>query len=159
MGALAKHGAHTFARHFCVTKPQFECLARKLQDNGVEKHHSQGLPPVPTTKKVLVFLWYMATQHSFREIAARFDLSQSTVHRIIAQVHNIMSTIGSCFISWPNTCEKAASAAAFHRLCGLSDVIGVIDGCHIRGPKATDKRRRLHELQVFLFCPPSGDCG
>lgn len=79
-----------------------------------------------------MFLWYMATQHSFHEIAAKFDVSQSTAHRVILQVLNIMSSIGSCFISWPNTCEKTASAAAFHRLCGLSGIIGAIDGCHIR---------------------------
>lgn len=123
---------HTFSRHFRVTKPQFEYVMMKLQDNGIQKPHSQGLPPVPPTKKVLMFLWYMANQNSFREMSDKFDVSQSTAHRIILQALNIMCTIGSSFISWPNTCEKAASAAAFHRLCGLSGVIGAIDGCHIR---------------------------
>ncbi|KAJ8275867.1 hypothetical protein COCON_G00076190 [Conger conger] len=126
---------YTFARHFRVTKPQFEYLQMKLQENGIKKEHSQGLPPVPVTKKVLMFLWYMANQNSFREISDRFDVSQSSAHRIILEVLHIMSTMGQTFISWPNTCEKAASAAAFHRLCGLSGlsgIIGAIDGCHIR---------------------------
>ncbi|XP_061085078.1 uncharacterized protein LOC133118834 [Conger conger] len=123
---------YTFARHFHVTKPQFEYLQMKLQENGIKKEHSQGLPPVPVTKKVLMFLWYMANQNSFREISDKFDVSQSSAHRIILEVLHIMSTMGQTFISWPNTCEKAASAAAFHRLCGLSGIIGAIDGCHIR---------------------------
>lgn len=123
---------HTFSRHLPVTKPQFEYVMMKLQDNGIQKPHSKGLPPVPATKKVLMFLRYMANQNSFREMSDKFDVSQSTAHRIILQALNIMCTIGSSFISWPKTCEKAASAAAFHRLCGLSGVIGAIDGCHIR---------------------------
>lgn len=121
----------TFSHYFRVTKPQFEYIMMKLQDNGIQKQHSQGLP-VPATKKVLMFLWYMANQNSFREMSDKFDVSQSTTHRIILQVLNIMCTIGSSFISWPNTCEKAASAAAFQHLCGLSGVICAIDGCHIR---------------------------
>ncbi|KAM3867760.1 uncharacterized protein ACN63O_007456 [Diretmus argenteus] len=40
--------------------------------------------------------------------------------------------MGHTFISWPNAYEKAATAAAFHRICGISGVIGAVDGCHIR---------------------------
>lgn len=87
---------------------------------------------VPVTKKVLMFLWYMANQNNFREMSDKFDVSQSSAHRIILEVLNIICTMGLTFISWPNTCEKAASAAAFHHLCGLSGVIGAIVGCHIR---------------------------
>ncbi|XP_074553186.1 uncharacterized protein LOC141809867 [Halichoeres trimaculatus] len=122
----------TFSRHFRVTKPQFEYLVKKLRDNGIEKQHSKGLPPVPATKKVLMFLWYMANQNSFREMSDKFEVSQSTAHRIILQVLDTMCTMGSSFIRWPNACEREASAAAFHHLCGLRGVIGVTDGCHIR---------------------------
>ncbi|KAM9832236.1 uncharacterized protein ACB057_007849 [Neosynchiropus ocellatus] len=123
---------YSFTRHFRVTKPQFECLARKLRENGLEKQHSHGLPAVPATKKVLIFLWFMANQDSFRQISGRFGVSQSSAHRVIQQALNIMSTIGTSFVSWPNADEKAASAAAFHHLCGIKGVIGAIDGCHIR---------------------------
>ncbi|XP_053710278.1 putative nuclease HARBI1 [Synchiropus splendidus] len=123
---------HTFVHRFHVTKPQFEYLAAKLRDNGLEKQHSHGLPAVPAMKKVLMFLWFMANQDSFRQISQRFDVSQSSAHRVVLQVLNIMSTIGTAFVSWPNADEKAASAAAFRRLCGIKGVIGAIDGCHIR---------------------------
>ena len=42
---------NTFVRHVRVTKPQFENLLMKLQENGVKKEHSQGLPPVPVKKQ------------------------------------------------------------------------------------------------------------
>ncbi|KAG7463223.1 hypothetical protein JOB18_029688 [Solea senegalensis] len=122
----------TFSRHFRVSKPQFEYLAMKLQVSGLEKEHCQGLAPVPVTKKVLMFLWYMSNQSSFKEMSETFEVSQSTAHRVISEVLNTVCTLGPTFVSWPDACEKAASAAAFHRLCGLRDVIGAIDGCHIR---------------------------
>ncbi|KAK7910401.1 hypothetical protein WMY93_015085 [Mugilogobius chulae] len=43
-----------------------------------------------------------------------------------------IGTLGNCFISLPNACEKNASAAAFEQVCGLPGIIGAIDGCHIR---------------------------
>uniref|UniRef100_A0A8C5G485 DDE Tnp4 domain-containing protein n=1 Tax=Gouania willdenowi TaxID=441366 RepID=A0A8C5G485_GOUWI len=123
---------HTFKQHFRVTKPQFEYLAMKLQHNGFENQNIQGVCPVPVKKKVLMLLWYMANQHSFREMSDKFDVSLSSAHRIILQALSIMSTIGTSFISWPDSSGRAESAAAFQRLCGLAGIIGAIDGCHIR---------------------------
>lgn len=122
----------TFAKHFRITKSQFEYLVRSLRDNGLGEEHNQGLPPVPTTKKVLMFLWYMANQNSFREMSEKFDVSQSTAHRAVLQVLDIICTMGTLFISWPNASEKESSAVGFRCLCGLTGVIGAIDGCHIR---------------------------
>ncbi|KAL7402703.1 hypothetical protein ABVT39_018615 [Epinephelus coioides] len=103
----------------------------EFQENGIKTEHCHGLAPVPVTKKVLMFLWYMANHNSFREMSDKFFVSQSTAHKTILEVLNIMCTIGPTFISWSNVCKKAASAAAFHWLSGLSGVIGAIDGCHI----------------------------
>ncbi|KAM9410240.1 uncharacterized protein KZ484_002319 [Pholidichthys leucotaenia] len=137
-----------FEDHFRVTKEQFEFFQLKLRKNGLEKEFNQGRSPLPTTKKVLMFLWYMATQNSFRDISNKFNVSQSSAHRVITEVLNIITAMEPIFISWPNASEKAESAAAFHHLCGLSDVIGVIDGCHIRVLKPHRdedyKNRRLY---------------
>lgn len=122
----------TFARHLRISKHQFEYLLTKLQENGLHTDHTQGRPPVPDNKKLLMFLWYMAYQNSFRKMYDKFNVSQSAAHRIILQVLTIMSGMGNTFISWLNTCEKAASTDASHRTCDLDRVIGVIDDCHIR---------------------------
>ncbi|XP_070398555.1 uncharacterized protein [Nothobranchius furzeri] len=126
---------HTFARHFRVTRPQFEYLTMKLQEKGVGREHHQGLPPVPGTKKVLMLLWCMANQNSFREMSDKLDVSQSAAHQIIVDVLQILCTLGSNFVSWPNACEKATPALALQRLCGIPGVTGAIDGCHIRVQK------------------------
>uniref|UniRef100_A0A8C6MEF6 DDE Tnp4 domain-containing protein n=1 Tax=Nothobranchius furzeri TaxID=105023 RepID=A0A8C6MEF6_NOTFU len=144
---------NTFARHFRVTRPQFEYLTMKLHENGVGREHHQGLLPVPVTKKVLMFLWYMANQNSFREMSDKFDVSQSAAHQIIVDVLKILCTLGSNFVSWPNACEKATSALAFQRLCGTG-VIGAIEGCHIKEQKlpvqGVDYMNRMSFLSVLL---------
>ncbi|XP_061572243.1 uncharacterized protein LOC133425412 [Cololabis saira] len=124
-----------FAQHFRVTRTQFEFLLNKLQASGLKEQHKRGLAPVPVTKKVLMFLWYMSTSSSFRAISEKFGVSQSSAHRITLEVLNLISSIRPTFISWPGKSKKSASAAAFSRLCGLGDVIGAIDGCHIRVQK------------------------
>lgn len=72
-------------------------------------------------EKVLMFLWYMANQNSFREISDQFDVSQSSAHRIILEVLNTISTI-----FWPNACEKTSRAHASDNICGLSHVVDVM---------------------------------
>ena len=76
----------TFARHLRISKHQFEYLLTTLQENGLHSEHTQGRTPVPDDKKLLMFLWYMANQNSFREISDKFDVSQSAAHGVIRQV-------------------------------------------------------------------------
>lgn len=122
----------SFCRHFGVVRRQYDYLLVKLQEHGLSSEHHQGMTPVPAPKKLLMFLWYMANQTSYREISKKFKVSQSSAHRVILQVLKCMSGVGTTFISWPNSSKKKSSASAFQRLCGVEGVIGAIDGCHIR---------------------------
>ncbi|KAM3876298.1 uncharacterized protein ACN63O_024338 [Diretmus argenteus] len=124
---------HTFRRHLRVTWAQFDFLVIKLEQQRLNQgHHFGGLPDVPLHKKLLMFLWYMGNQNSFREISDRFDVSPSTAHRAILDVLGTLCSLTSSFIAWPNHCEKRVSAAAFARVCGINGIIGAIDGCHIK---------------------------
>ncbi|MEQ2253295.1 hypothetical protein ILYODFUR_030648 [Ilyodon furcidens] len=51
---------------------------------------------------VLMFLWHMANQNSFREISDKCDVPHSSAHRIILEVLNTICTMEPTFISWPN---------------------------------------------------------
>uniref|UniRef100_A0A3B3SZE8 Uncharacterized protein n=1 Tax=Paramormyrops kingsleyae TaxID=1676925 RepID=A0A3B3SZE8_9TELE len=124
-------GDQTFSRHFRMDRTQFEYLLTKLKENGLSRDHSHGKTQVPATNKLLLFLWYIANQNSFRELSEKFNLSVSSAHQTVLQVLTILSRIGPTFILWPNGCEKGASAAAFQRTCGLAGVIGAIDVTHI----------------------------
>ncbi|KAK7915522.1 hypothetical protein WMY93_011283 [Mugilogobius chulae] len=122
----------TFSRHFRITKTQFEYLLFKTEESLHKEYTHGGYEPLPGSQKLLIFLWYLANQNCFREISDKFNVSQSSAHRVIMEVLEQICTLGNCFISWPNACEKNASATAFERVCGLPGIIGAIDGCHIR---------------------------
>lgn len=122
----------TFYHPFRVTKRQFDFLLMVLQQQGLKRQKARGQPTVPVRMKVLMFLWYMANQNGFRDISDKFDVSESTAHKCVLEVLSIFSTLGPSFISWPNAGRKKASMSAFHKLCGLNEIIGAIDGCHIK---------------------------
>lgn len=115
-----------FTRHFRLSRSQFFHLLLQLQVGGL----SGGRLSV--TKKVLMFLWFMAHQGDVAELTHKFHVSPPTAHGVVSEVLRVLSTMGRTFVSWPGEGQRASSAAAFHRLCGLSGVIGAIDGCHVR---------------------------
>ena len=146
---------HTFVQNFRITRTQFNVLQGYLEEGGLRSDHFQGLPPLPVAKKVLMFLWYMAHQYSFREISDKFNVSRSSAHRAVFRVLTIMSALGQAFVSWPiGISEKGESATSFERICGLEGVIGVIDGCHIRIQKppirGEDYKNRRNYYSVLL---------
>ena len=74
----------------------------------------------------------MANNNSFRELSDNFNVSQSTAHAIVMKALELVCRISPQYIRWPNQCEKQARAVIFRRLSKQDDVIGAIDGCHIR---------------------------
>ncbi|KAJ4429054.1 hypothetical protein ANN_26050 [Periplaneta americana] len=88
--------------------------------------------PTQNEKTVLIFLWYIGHQtSSFRDVADRFDIAISSMHRVIRRVAIYLSNLSPQVIKWPTQNEKAISAEHF-RNNGFSNIIRVIDGCHIK---------------------------
>ena len=145
----------TFQRHFRVTKTKFDELLHKLwpdQDDNV--------PPsmVSHKQRTLMFLWYMANQNSFREISDKFDISQSTAHDIILSMLDKVCELAPFYIKWPSQWEKLASAGAFSRLCGKHNVIGAIDGCHIRIQKPQNRHANYINRKGYYSVLLQGIC-
>lgn len=53
--------------------------------------HGGGSDETDPSKKVLLFLWYLANQQPMREISHIFDLSMSTVHATLKRVNNAIN--------------------------------------------------------------------
>ncbi|KAK0138924.1 putative nuclease HARBI1 [Merluccius polli] len=83
-------------------------------------------------RMVSLFLWYLANQNSFRELSDKFDVSQSSAHRCVVEVLQTLYTMVPTFINWFTECEKLSVSAAFRAMCGIENIIGAIDGCHIK---------------------------
>lgn len=67
-----------------------------------------------------------------REIGHYFGIGQSTVHVVLKRVNGAFNENLSKIIQWPNFLEQHRIAQDFQLLCGLPDIIGALDGTHIR---------------------------
>lgn len=80
-----------FRTHFRIGKQMFVTIVETLGMDLI-RSHSGGLIRVIPEKQVLVFLSYMATQESMRQISLYFGIGKSTVHGILRNVK-------TCFIA------------------------------------------------------------
>ncbi|XP_049524340.1 uncharacterized protein LOC125945961 [Dermacentor silvarum] len=65
-----------------------------------------------------------------RDVADRFDLAESTVHRILQRVADYLCTLGLTVLTFPDDLEKLSRD--FENVSGVPGVVGCIDGSYIR---------------------------
>ncbi|KAJ8048513.1 Protein ANTAGONIST OF LIKE HETEROCHROMATIN PROTEIN 1 [Holothuria leucospilota] len=124
----------TFKRHLRMDCDQFDSFVQFLQESGVGCRPTDegGKPLVPLKIRAIIFLWYMANNNSYREISDKFNVTQSSAYRIINEILNSVVQLSSQYIQWPSHHQKLQYANSFKQVCGIDNVIGAIDGCHIR---------------------------
>lgn len=86
---------------------------------------------IPLHDGVLIFLWYIANQETFRTIAERFNVTESSAYRVINKVVEILFSKQNEFIKWPEFNEYKRISEEFKVKKGLNGVIGAIDILHI----------------------------
>ena len=80
---------------------------------------------------MLIFLWYLGHQtSSFRDVADRFDVTVTSLHRIIRRVSVFLSNLSPQIITWPDENEKKIIEEHFLNN-GFPNVIGAIDMLHM----------------------------
>nr|XP_050034907.2 putative nuclease HARBI1 [Dermacentor andersoni] len=65
-----------------------------------------------------------------RAVASRFDLSESSVHRILIRVADFLLTMGPSVVTFPSNMEKLSSE--FQKVSGIPGVVGCLDGSYIK---------------------------
>lgn len=116
-----------------------------------------GFPRVTAYKSILLFLWFAGHEAaSFRDIADRFDVALSTMHKIIAKVTLYISNLSPQYIKWPSQIEIEEISQGFEEM-GFAGAIGCIDGSHVRidTPKEDHEsylnRKKYHSVQVSRY--------
>lgn len=90
---------------------------------------------------------------SFRDVGDRFNITISSVNRIVRRVTLFLSNMSRETIKWPNDGEKLVSEEHFRRN-GFPNVIGAIDGSHIKidkpgnDPDSYLNRKGYYSIQV-----------
>lgn len=82
--------------------------------------------------QILIFLWYIGHQTaSFVDISDRFDITKSSLERIIQRVTIFLSNLSPQVIVWPDNEKKLQIVEQFWAK-GFPNIIGAIDGSHIQ---------------------------
>ncbi|KAK5647836.1 hypothetical protein RI129_002728 [Pyrocoelia pectoralis] len=146
-----------FSTHFRVSRHVSQHLAQRF--GASEYYHQEGdSVKVTPLKCILVFLWFAGNEAvSYRDVADRFGISQSTLFKIIRRVINFLSNLSSEVIVWPTDDEKNEIEAWF-RNKNFVGVIGAIDGTHIKIDKPAEdpdsylNRKHFFSVQAQVVC-------
>lgn len=91
-------------------------------------------PKTNITTAVLLSLWTLSTQETFREISDRFGIAISTTYNLFFEVCRRLYSIKHKFIIWPENDSAEQVVKKFNSLrtnC-FPNVIGCVDGSHIQ---------------------------
>ncbi|CAI6372036.1 unnamed protein product [Macrosiphum euphorbiae] len=106
-------------------------------------------------KQVLIFIWYMANCETYRQIANRFDVADSTSHAIVNNCLIALNSVAAKIIVWPSGQAATDNLNKFNLLRGdnsFPNVFGCIDGCHINTLFPWEKRTKMPKLDRNMFC-------
>ena len=95
-----------FRSHLRMTRGTYEILCREIMNTGkIPARNTRGKLPIPPVKQVLAFLWSMANQEPTRLVADRFNITMSSVDRVLHRGTQALADISAEYIKWPNgTC-------------------------------------------------------
>ncbi|XP_044596825.1 protein ALP1-like isoform X2 [Cotesia glomerata] len=87
----------------------------------------------------LVFLWFLSNTEPLRTLADRFDISISSVHRVLRRVLAWILTKLDDVVKWPeNNDEVLTICNGFYSKKQIPNILGAIDSTHIRIEKPAD---------------------
>lgn len=119
-----------FRRHFRMSRAAASKLILGFAASPLCPSSGHGGVPAKSAEcHILTFIWYAANKTSMRAVGSRFDLSESSVHRILLRVANYIVSLGPTTLTFPTDLEKLSKD--FETVSGVPGVIGCIDGSYI----------------------------
>ncbi|KAL1444728.1 hypothetical protein MTO96_029610 [Rhipicephalus appendiculatus] len=114
-----------FKEHFRMDKNTFEVLLKITH----ERLSMQRTTRIPLQTKVLMSVWLLGNQESFRVVADRFGVNKGLLHYVTKNIIELWAGAAPDFIQWPLSLQDVANE--FYRKWRFPGVVGAVDGCHI----------------------------
>ena len=87
--------------------------------------------PAPVAHKVLLALWYFATEMFLRSCGDMINVHESTECRVVRKVGRAIAALHPNYIAMANEDEQRDISKAFYVHAGIPGVIGIVDCTHI----------------------------
>ncbi|KYN21772.1 PREDICTED: putative nuclease HARBI1 [Trachymyrmex cornetzi] len=138
-----------FKEHLRLSRRATYKLIDELQQSPYIPNHSFGMKPISAELSFIIFLWFLSNTEPLRTIADRFDISISSVFRVIQRVLSwILTKIN--IIKWPQGNEIETICDQFFLKRGISKVLGAIDCTHICIKKPTENESDYYNRKKFF---------
>ncbi|XP_018368221.1 PREDICTED: putative nuclease HARBI1 [Trachymyrmex cornetzi] len=104
----------------------------------------------------------MAMPDSYRSIATKFGVGRAMAFRALWRVTYTLHCVAPRFIRWPRNQVALDVIERFQRSCGFPNVIGAIDGTHIKIRTSNEdadsyiNRKGFHSMNVQMICDSRG---
>ncbi|KAL3209072.1 hypothetical protein MRX96_038367 [Rhipicephalus microplus] len=113
---VRQYSDHEFRRHFRLARPVAEKLVAEFAVSTMCPSSTHGGVQAKSAEThVLTFIWYAANKTCMRDVASRFDMSESTVYRVLQRVAQFLMTLGPSVIKFPADLENLTSS--FEKVC------------------------------------------
>ncbi|KAL6265691.1 hypothetical protein P5V15_003038 [Pogonomyrmex californicus] len=151
-----------FKEHFRIFPETFEVVLQLIGPGLRAINTLPGRKPISAEKQLLIAIWFMSTPDSYRSVSTKFGIGKATAFRALRRVTYALHCIAPQFIQWPKDAVATKIIREFEQVCDFPNVIGIIDGTHIkiRAPKEDPdsyiNRKGFHSINVQVVCESRG---
>lgn len=115
---------------------------------------------MPILNSLLLTIWTLSNQESFRTIGDRFDLRKGHAHKIFIRICQLLTSKIKNYIKWPTGQDAIKTVSHFNNFRqekSFPNVIGCVDGTHILIPGPTNdnsyyNRKGTHSILLQGIC-------
>lgn len=92
-----------FRYHFRMSRGTVELLCREIAGTGrITLGKGSGRAAIPLQKQVLTFIWFISNMEVIRSVSDRFNVTLSSLERILLRVSGACIDLKQQYIKWPS---------------------------------------------------------
>lgn len=113
MNVISSYTDEEFKMHYRISRSLFKILSDKFSESQQYKHLRSD-KRLLSDEHLYVFLWFAGHEAcSYRDLSDRFNVTKSSVSRIIKRVTYFLSPLSPQVIKWPSAEERQVSSEYF----------------------------------------------
>lgn len=150
------YSENTFKEHFRLSRPLVNRITEMFTNSDYCPKYLSGRENISAEKHILIFCWFAGHQTaSFSDASDRFNVTRSTLYKVISRCTLFLSEMPREVITWPQGEEKYIIERGFSDRHGFPGVIGCLDGTHIKidkpseDPESYINRKGYYSIQVY----------
>ena len=147
-----------FRRYFRMNSATLRSLCQFLK--AKRRTYQGGREEITASKSVAMTLAFLGSQLPYKQLSSFFGVSEAAFIKSTVYVMELLKAKSSVIIKWPQKEDYAEIVADFNkkRFRCFPNVIGCIDGCHIRIATKKNERgpyynyKRFHSVHLQAVC-------